>query len=215
MTFTRVFPARLRRPAIAGVVLGVGVALAGCANNNDMSNMPGMGATTSPPASATAPATTQFNDADVTFAQMMIVHHRQAIEMSDVLLAKSVIDPEVRQLAEEIKAAQQPEIDTMTQWLEAWGRPTDGGMSGMDGMSGMEGGGMMTDQQMEQLEAAVGAQAQRLFLEGMIAHHKGAVAMAQAQVSNGKNPDAIKLAQSIIATQNAEIQTMQELLAKS
>lgn len=208
MTFTRVFPARLRRPAIAGVVLGVGVALAGCSNNNDMSNMPGMGATTSPSASATAPATTQFNDADVTFAQMMIVHHRQAIEMSDVLLAKSGIDPEVRQLAEEIKTAQQPEIDTMTQWLKAWGRPTDGGMSGMDG-------GGMTDQQMEQLQAADGAQAQRLFLEGMIAHHKGAVAMAQAQVSNGKNPDAIKLAQSIIATQNAEIQTMQALLAKS
>ena len=74
------------------------------------------------------------------------------------------------------------------------------------------GGGMMSDDDMAALEAATGAEASRLFLEQMTMHHEGAIEMAQDEVDNGQNSDAIAMAQTIIDTQTAEIATMQELL---
>ena len=79
-------------------------------------------------------AMAEHNDADVMFAQMMIPHHRQAVEMSEMILTKDGIDPQVTELATTIKDAQGPEIETMTGWLEAWGEPMEpeGGMEGHD-----------------------------------------------------------------------------------
>ncbi|WP_411024420.1 DUF305 domain-containing protein, partial [Salmonella sp. s58760] len=91
----------------------------------------------------------------------------------------------VAALAEEIKAAQGPEIQKMEQWLEEWGADT----SNMEGMD--HGGGMMSDDDMQALEDATGADASRLFLEQMIEHHQGAVEMAQDEVDNGQNSDAV------------------------
>ncbi|WP_292726262.1 DUF305 domain-containing protein [Microbacterium sp. UBA837] len=172
--------------------------------------MPGMDHGSSAPSSSSSAATADFNDADVMFAQMMIPHHEQAVEMSDMVLDKEGIDPGVLTLASDIKAAQQPEIDQLQSWLEEWGADSDtGSMEGMD-----HGGGMMSGDDMAALEAATGAEASRLFLEQMTMHHEGAITMAQDEVDNGQNPDAIAMAQTIIDTQTAEIATMQELLAQ-
>ena len=205
-TFARRRGRTVRLVAATATVVGLSLA-AGC-SNDDMSNMPTMGSSASPATSSTSASAT-FNDADVTFAQMMIAHHRQAVAMSDIILAKDGIDPKVTKLAEQIKQAQQPEIDTMTGWLTAWGKPADDGMSGMD-----QGGdrGMMSEEQMQQFRDADAATGQRLFLEGMIAHHQGAVTMAQGEIANGMNPDAVTLAENIVKTQNAEIATMKPLL---
>ncbi|NIG66387.1 DUF305 domain-containing protein [Microbacterium sp. Be9] len=165
--------------------------------------MPGM----NHESSSSAPASADANDADITFASMMKEHHAQAIEMSDMLLSKDGVDDRVAALAEEIKAAQGPEIQTMDKWLEEWGADT----SDMEGMD--HGGGMMSDDDMQALEDATGPDASRLYLEQMIQHHQGAVKMAQEEVDNGQNSDAVALAETIIEAQTTEIATMEDLLA--
>jgi uncharacterized protein (DUF305 family) len=152
-----------------------------------------------------------FNSADEMFVTGMIPHHEQAIQMADLLLGKDGVDPRVVDLAEQIKDAQGPEIETMTSWLAEWGIPYDDSMS--SGMGGMDhGDGMMSEADMTALESATGADATRLFLEGMIGHHQGAVQMAQSVIDNGQNPTVADLAQTIIDGQTAEITTMQDIL---
>ena len=191
------------------------IALAGCGSETGPASDPPTptqetGSTTQ---SATE-ASTRHNDADVMFAQMMIPHHEQAVEMSDIMLGKDNISPEVEELATRIKDAQAPEIETMTGWLEAWGEPVEmeGGMEGHH-MGAMDGeGGMLSEDQMAELEAAEGEEASRIFLESMTAHHIGAVDMAREEVKNGENPEAIALAEDIAESQEAEIQEMEALL---
>jgi uncharacterized protein (DUF305 family) len=157
----------------------------------------------------------------VTFAQGMIPHHQQAIEMSDMLLAKQVIDPRVVSLANAIKAAQGPEIQKMQGWLTDWGVQTTTtpptGMPNMSNMPGhdmgdMGGSGMMSEQDMAALQNAQGVEASRLFLTQMIQHHKGAITMAQTEVDNGQYAPAVEMARSIISSQQKEIDTMQQIL---
>lgn len=119
------------------------------------------------------------------------------------------IDPRVVDLADGIKAAQQPEIDTLNGWLQEWGADTSG--TDMDGMD--HGGGMMSEEDMQALDAATGTEAAKLFLEQMIEHHNGAIEMAQEEVNNGQNPNATALAQKIVDDQTAEIAAMEDILA--
>lgn len=155
-----------------------------------------------------------FNDSDVAFAQGMIPHHAQAVEMADLAQERSA-SPEVRDLAERIRAAQQPEIDLMEGWLEDWGRPMedmehgDMDMGGMD----MEGMGMVSEEDMSRLESASGPEFDRLFLTSMREHHLGAVAMAKEELTAGQFPQAKELAQEIIDTQRREIEEIDVLLA--
>ncbi|WP_243233670.1 DUF305 domain-containing protein [Microbacterium sp. CIAB417] len=202
---------KIRTAATVALTLAAALTLAGCAGGSGSESMPGMDhGNSSAPSSSSSAATADFNDADVMFAQMMIPHHEQAVEMSDMILDKEGIDPGVLTLASDIKTAQQPEIDQLQEWLNEWGADSDtGSMDGMD-----HGGGMMSDDDMAALEAATGSEASRLFLEQMTMHHEGAITMAQDEVDNGQNPDAIAMAQTIIDTQTAEIATMQELLAQ-
>ena len=196
-----------RAAATATITLTALLALAGCASTTSsggMDNMPGMGS------SASASPAADVNNADMQFTMMMIPHHEQAVEMADMILAKDGIDENVVALAEEIKAAQQPEIDQLQDWLDEWGAESD-----TDAADDMDhGGGMMSDEDMQALEAATGAEASRLFLEQMTMHHEGAIAMARDEVDNGQNADAVEMAQTIVDTQTAEIATMQELLAQ-
>ena len=198
---------KMRLAAVAAVPLAAVLFLAGCADNGG--SMPGMdhgGSSSAPSESAEA----DFNMADSMFAMMMIPHHEQAVEMSDMILAKSDVDQRVLDLAQQIKDAQQPEIETMQGWLAEWGVSSDD----MD-MGEMEhGGGMMSDEDMAALESASGAEAAPLFLEQMIAHHQGAIEMAETELANGKNADALALAQAVVDTQSAEIETMQDLLGQ-
>lgn len=192
-----------RAAATAAITLTALLALAGCASTTSSGGtdtMPGMGS------SASASPAADVNMADMQFTMMMIPHHQQAVEMADMILAKDGIDERVLTLAEQIKAAQGPEIELMESWLDEWGTP-------MGDMDGMDHGGMMSDTDMQALEDATGAEASRLFLEQMIVHHQGAIEMAQDEVDNGQNPDVITLAENIIASQTTEISTMEDILA--
>lgn len=167
--------------------------------------MPDMGHEDKPAASANA------NQADISFALDMIPHHEQAIEMAELAPSRAK-DKEVRKLAEQIEGAQDPEIATMTGWLEKWGAEP----SGMDhGAMGGDMPGMMTDEDMAELKKSTGAAFDRIFMEMMIRHHKGAIEMAKTELNDGENSDAKKLAQDIIDAQQAEIDTMNDLLGKS
>jgi uncharacterized protein (DUF305 family) len=149
------------------------------------------------------------------FVTMMIPHHQQAIDMADILLAKDGADPRVIELAEQIKAAQGPEIDKMLGWLEDWG--VDYNPDSMGGMDHGSMGGddsMMSEEDMTLLENADAAEASRLFLKQMIVHHEGAVDMAQTALDDAQNPDVLDLAQQVIDDQTAEITEMQELLGQ-
>jgi uncharacterized protein (DUF305 family) len=207
----------------AGAVAALVVA-AGCSNASDSGSEHSTGHMTS--ASATAAATTSapaaeaHNDADVMFAQHMIPHHQQAIEMSDMLLAKQGVEPRVTELATQIKAAQGPEIEQMQGWLDEWGNPPMAPMPSGDmnmpehgGMPGMSSGqGMMSEQDMTALKNAQGVEAARLFLTQMIEHHQGAITMAQTEINDGQYPPAVEMARAIVSTQQQEIDTMNGIL---
>jgi uncharacterized protein (DUF305 family) len=145
----------------------------------------------------------EFSGEDLMFAQMMIPHHEQAIEMSDLALANSD-NSEVRDLATKIRAEQGPEIELMNSWSD----------SHMGSHAGHMMDGMLSDDEMDELKGARGAKFDRLFLEGMIKHHEGAIEMADDVVSS-KNVEVSQLAKSIIATQRAEIEYMKELLKRT
>jgi uncharacterized protein (DUF305 family) len=201
--------ARMRNARTAlnvATALVAALTLAGCTVN--VQNRP-----EDAPAATSSAAEAVFNDADVMFAQMMIPHHEQAIEMSDELLEKDGVDEQVRDLAQQIKDAQQPEIDQMKDWLDEWGADELDGTGGMGGMDHGMGDGMMSDDDMDRLEEADGTDASRLFLEQMIVHHEGAIMMADIQVEDGENPDAVAMAEAISESQREEIAVMQDLLA--
>ncbi|WP_241986686.1 DUF305 domain-containing protein [Cryobacterium fucosi] len=164
--------------------------------------------------SSTKAASAAFAPADVTFAQMMIPHHEQAVEMSDDILAKDGIDQRILDLATQIKAAQQPEIKQLKAWLTDWGTD-ETSTQGMDGMSGMGDGsdGMMSADDMMALANASGADAGRLYLNQMIVHHEGAVVMAQLELDEGQNVDAKAMASNIVTSQTDEIGVMKDILA--
>ncbi|MFC4138433.1 MULTISPECIES: DUF305 domain-containing protein [unclassified Microbacterium] len=189
----------IRRALITGAVVLSLTTLAACTPTpSGHENMPGM--SQSPASDAVA------NDADAMFASMMIGHHEQAIEMSDLVLGKEGLDPDVADLATRIKEAQGPEIEQLKGWLDDWDVPAADDSMGHDD-------GMMSADDMAALEAASGADAGKLFLEQMIVHHEGAVDMAEDEVENGRNPDATALAQKIIDAQTEEIAEMKGMLA--
>ncbi|WP_314612879.1 DUF305 domain-containing protein [Streptomyces stackebrandtii] len=209
-------PSRLRhRAALATAAAAVAaLALAACGDDGSSS------ATSTTPPATSAPATTvpagEHNQADVTFAQGMIPHHRQAILMSEMAQAHASSD-EVKALAEEIKKAQAPEIATMTGWLKAWDEKVPTGMDGMDGMDHDDSGmpGMMDDQRMDQLRGTSGTGFDTMFLTMMIEHHEGAIEMAQTEKTEGAYGPAKTLADDIITAQTAEIAQMKTMLGKN
>ena len=152
---------------------------------------------------SSAPATAGHNAQDVMFAQMMIPHHQQAIVMAKQAATKAS-SPQVKRLAKQIEQAQGPEIQMMTGWLQTWGasKPSDGHM----------GDGMMSAQDMKKLDKLSGKSFDRAFLQMMIKHHQGAIAMAKTEQAQGSFADAKAMANSIVTSQSAEIATMQKLL---
>ena len=197
-----------KTPVLAALLLAAGLTLTACGTED----------TSAGSGSASGSASAEFNDADVEFAQSMIPHHQQAVEMAQ-LAEDRASSPEVKQLAADIEAAQGPEIETMTAWLEEWGEevPASGGGHGdMEGMEDMDDTsdmpGMMSEDEMGDLESAEGDEWDEMFLTMMIEHHEGAIEMARTEQSEGQNPDAVALAEKIEADQTAEIETMEGLL---
>ncbi|SDP62909.1 Uncharacterized conserved protein, DUF305 family [Pedococcus dokdonensis] len=194
-------------------VLAGAVALSACGgadtDHNGMTGMNGMGT-----ASSSATSTAKVDPADVMFAQTMVPHHQQAVQMADLALTRAS-SADVKALATKIKAAQDPEIATMTGWLGTWGAPT--GSADMNGVAGMNHGsdGMMSQADMTKLSQASGAQFDRMWLTMMVAHHQGALTMANDVLATTKDTQVRTLAQSIIDGQTKEIAAMKGLLSAS
>jgi uncharacterized protein (DUF305 family) len=200
---------RLGAISVAAILAAV---LVGC-SSDDMGGMDmGDDQSSSDQSSTSNGEAASHNDADVTFATDMIPHHAQAVEMANLVDGKDV-DPAVQQLAADIQAAQGPEIETMTGWLEEWGAAVPESMEGMDMSGDMP--GMMSPDDMAALAAADGADFQMMWLTMMIEHHQGAIEMAQTEQSDGEYAPAVELAGQIESAQTAEIAQMEDLLAGS
>lgn len=190
----------LVRAALA--VLTPVLVLAGCAEGGH-SGASDHGPTAT---SATTAPSTGHNDADVTFAQGMIPHHRGAVEMAELAPGRTS-NAEVLDLASRIKQAQDPEIKTMAAWLDSWGvQAHEPGAEHGSGMPGMGEAGT------DALEQAKDADFDRMFLEMMIEHHQSAVDMSATQLRQGSNAEVKEVAQQIIDSQRAEIAEMRALL---
>ncbi|MFF5233611.1 DUF305 domain-containing protein [Dactylosporangium sp. NPDC000521] len=219
---------------LVGAALTAAVTLIACSDTAS-----GGGGPTAPnKGSVSVSVNPTFNNVDAMFAQIMIPHHEQAVEMAALAETKAT-DPDVKQLAAKISTEQKAEIATMKGWLVAWGQPTT--MPSCPGMHCMPSGmmpsgkasngmmpsgkmpsgmmpsgmptmpGMMSSADMAKLKAATGTDFDKLFLQMMIAHHQEAVMMAQAELAHGTNPDAKALAGRIVKTQQAEIVAMQQM----
>ncbi|MEU4742069.1 DUF305 domain-containing protein [Actinosynnema sp. NPDC023658] len=189
-------------------VLTTGLVLAGCSNSDTGGHDMGSTSATPTTTSAASAPSDDHNDADISFAQEMIPHHAGAIDMAKLAQGRTT-NTTVLDLAGRIEKAQDPEIKTMTEWLKAWGAEPlpstvhEGHMSSMPGM--------MSAEEMDKLKAAKDADFDRLFLEGMVKHHQGAIDMATTELQQGGNTDAKELAQKISDDQQAEITEMQGL----
>jgi uncharacterized protein (DUF305 family) len=181
--------------------------LAACGGNGDDSAvMPGHMSTRPAPA---APAAERHNGRDVMFAQMMIPHHQQAIEMARLAETRAT-RPEIKHLATAIEVAQNPEIQQMTVWLMGWNVAVPPGNAHMGQSTGE---GMMSEQGMLKLEKMSGVSFDRIFIMMMIQHHEGAITMAKAEQSGGQFAPAKTLAGNIETSQSAEIVNMRRLHA--
>ena len=216
------------KPIVLAAAVAAVLVVAGCtdtasdtatsptASSTAMSGpMPGMdhgGSSASAPPSATR---SDFNDADVMFLQMMYPHHAQAVVMAKLVPSRSQ-NQQVITLAQNIEKAQAPEMTQMTALLTSFGKPAPSAeMSGHDmpGMGGMP--GMMSAEQMNDLTGLSGKAFDQLWLQMMIDHHSGAVDMSNTELRDGTNADTKKLAQAIIANEQAEIAQMRGMLAQS
>ena len=156
---------------------------------------------------------TTGRDGDIAFAQNMIPHHEQALEMSALALATEA-SPEVTALAKEIQAAQDPEIVLMRKWLRDWDAeelPHSGGPGDESDGHEHEMAGMATGEQLLALSEATGAEFDALWLELMVAHHEGAIEMAEQVIETTDDLEVQALAEAIIAGQAAEIDRMRTL----
>ncbi|MEN4447954.1 DUF305 domain-containing protein [Mycobacterium sp. SM3041] len=165
-------------------------------------SMPGMSGS-----STSAAPSANFNDADVMFLQMMYPHHAQAVEMAKLVPTRSQ-NQQVKDLAAAIEKAQAPEMQQMTTLLAGFGKPAPSATMSHSMP------GLMTPQQMTELTGLSGAAFDKMWLQMMVEHHQGAITMANDELKNGTNADAKKMAESIVTTQQAEITTMNGMLAK-
>ncbi|MEU2065218.1 DUF305 domain-containing protein [Streptomyces sp. NPDC013455] len=203
-----------RRAALATAAVASALVLAACGGGDgDGAGHTGHGTDAGPSASAAGPSTSAgaHNAQDVAFAQGMIPHHQQALEMARLATDRAA-SPQVKDLASRIEKAQDPEIRTMTGWLKAWGEQSP--MPGMDhsGHSGMP--GMMSGDDMAALEKSTGKAFDTKFLSLMVEHHQGAVAMATTEKEKGRHGGAKAMADDIVTAQNAEIKEMKQLLGE-
>ena len=194
--------ARVAAAAVAVLLLGTG-----CSSGSEEPSPGG-------PAVASA-GQGGANDADRHFVEKLQPHHDQAVEMSKMVLAKKPgVDPEVQEIARQIAETSEKELDTVNAWIVAWGSPAAEGHGAEEDPNHHGGaGGLMTEGQMLLLDQFEGVDAQQVYLDGMVKHHQGAVALTETQIREGTHPDAVALAREILARQQSEIARLQELQA--
>ena len=186
--------------SVLATAAAAGLLLTGCGNKTSPNPAP------PPPAARSAPATSpqqQHNQADVVFLQNMVLHHTQAITMSQIARNQASA-AQVKDLAARIETEQSPQIQQMNSLLSEWGVPAPA-TTGGTGTTNAVGHG--------QLPGTVsGAGFDRAFLEMMIVHHQDAVNISQIELAQASNPATRNLAQQIISVDQAQINEMQTLL---
>ncbi len=156
----------------------------------------------------------KHNEADVEFVQGMIPHHKQAIHMSE-LAAKHANSPDVKTIASTITTKQEEEIKTMETLVHEWGVKLEAEPAGGHGEHGGAEAthpGTLSEAQLKELEETRGVEFDKLFLKGMIQHHKGAITMAEEAEHKGENKEVKKLAAEIKRGQEHEIEEMEKEL---
>ncbi|SDG07559.1 Uncharacterized conserved protein, DUF305 family [Blastococcus aurantiacus] len=198
-----------RLPHLAAALVAGSLVLAACGEDTSDAAGSTSASSSQPSANASESADVEHNDADIAFASGMVPHHEGAIEMAQLAPGRA-LDPLVLELASRIEAAQGPEIGILNGWLAEWDAEAD--------MGGMNHGGMESDDMggmdITALMNATGAEFDRLFLQQMITHHRGAVEMAETELDQGRNSDALALAETIRDTQVGEIAEMEELVTE-
>lgn len=151
------------------------------------------------------------NSYEVVFARDMVAHHQQAVDMA-LIMRDRATNAEIRQFALDIALTQQAQIGQMQGWLAAWGRPNNGATPPMGGHGDLM--GMASAEDVERLKTLPPTEAETLFLQLMIPHHQGGVAMARSVLPGTQRPEVTRLATAIINGQQSEIDYMKALLAK-
>jgi len=184
---------------IAGIaVVIMAMALAGCSKDGSM-GMDHEG--------QSSMASGDLTGDDIMFLQMMIPHHQQAIDMSDLALTKSS-DSELLALAKDIRDGQAAEIITMKAWLAGANAGMDPGHSMGDSM-----GGMLSDSEFVALKAATGKNFDLLWLKGMTGHHDGAIDMA-TMIDDAENAEIKSFGQAIVTAQSAQNKQMAAMIKR-
>lgn len=213
----------LRRSCMVGTVIALGLGLSACTAGGPQTpeptspmvqlGAPGEPNRTMSPDEAAGIEAPKHTEADVEFMQMMILHHDQAITMTGWVDERTT-DRDIRLLAERMRISQEGELDLMAGWLQDRGTPLRDEHAGHGGGHDMP--GMLTDAQLERLEAAEGEEFERLFLEYMIQHHSGALEMVADlwAADGGQEPEIGQFARHVEGDQGIEIARMQTMLAE-
>lgn len=194
---------------VGGAALVGAVLLSGCGAFEDP---PEPTRLTAPPQEApveTPSTTAEFTDADSRFAQLMVARHEQALELT-ALVPDRTDSPELLTLAEEIAAAQEPEIEQLRDQLQQWDLPADSAPEGRIG--DLDTADLLSAEELEALAGATEAEFDRLWLEAMTAHHAGTVTLAQTEVADGAHEPTRRLAELIVSARQAEMARMQAML---
>ncbi|MFJ8812226.1 DUF305 domain-containing protein [Amycolatopsis thermoflava] len=206
------------RGFVVGTLLAAAVLASACSAEPEappvvVPGAPGEPARTLPAdeASSAMPAN-RHNDADVSYAQRMIMHHQQAIRMGELAPARAARE-DVKGLAARITATQAPEITSMTAWLRQRGLEVPGEHAGHHGSHAEHGPmpGMATEEQLAALAAATGPEFDRMFLQLMTAHHEGAITMATEVLGAGSDVFVEEMATDVIASQSDEVTRMRSM----
>ena len=198
---------RVRVAAALGALSAVAI-VASCGSSSPTDQHAAQSSVTAPTSTdATADAQPGVhNDADVAFARDMLAHHVQAIQLS-AMVPSNTTNEQLITLAQKITGEQEPQLQAFRAWLLQWGEDPNADNSMHGGMPGM-----VDQPTIDRLQTLNGPDFDKLWLQSMISHHQGAIGMAQAEIAHGQNPDAIALAKSIIATAQAEIDQMKQML---
>jgi len=199
-------PAGRQRRWLVGVLAGV-IAVGLLLSGGALAVLTGVG----------DPSVPAEGSVDAGFARDMSTHHQQAVSMAGLVRDRST-DPDVRLFAYDAEFTQNSQVGMMQGWLQAWGLPVNTlapQMSWMSGHQDMAGGpmpGMATPDQLAELRTLSGAELDVRFLQLMIVHHQGGLAMAEYAVANANADVVRRLAQTIVDSQSAEVLTMEAML---
>ena len=179
---------------LAVLLAAAAILAAGCGGDDDQ-------AATTRSAGSTVPFDQAFIDA-------MVPHHREAIEMAKAAQDRGLTQPDLQQIARDIIASQQREIDRMLEWREQWFGSRELGPVRPEVLGAPESDLGMQHGSADEISGAVDVD--MTFAQMMIPHHEGAIAMAQAAKERGQHEEVRELAEAIVAAQQREIEMMEE-----